>query len=270
MPPRVPKMPPMVPPHLTRLNHLERRLNRDPIDIPPTQRLPPRGHDRFVHRHLVENDVVPGIEQRQYGRPHPREHPPARLAVVRHDPRLPVRISHRLLPEPRTGSAPMTAPVRREHVVEVVEPDQQIRLRQHELQLLRRTRLPSTRRTDQADQPARRGIALRLQRHACHLLTDATHHRAPMITLQFHPDWPYQGGTVIESMVADGIYRSQFSTGSSNGGLTAYAGGDRWRWESRLFAGRYDDAPAADRPVYGAWNRRADPYGGAVRFGSSY
>ncbi len=91
-----------------------------------------------------------------------------------------------------------------------------------------------------------------------------------MITLQFHPDWPYQGGTVIESMVADGIYRSQFSTGSSNGGLTAYAGGDRWRWESRLFAGRYDDAPAETRPVYGAWNRRADPYGGAIRFGSSY
>lgn len=91
-----------------------------------------------------------------------------------------------------------------------------------------------------------------------------------MITLQFHPDWPYQGGTVIESMVADGIYRSQFSTGSSNGGLTAHAGGDRWRWESRLFAGRYDDAPATERPVYGAWNRRADPYGGAVRFGSSY
>ncbi|WP_405058690.1 DUF3626 domain-containing protein [Kribbella sp. NBC_01505] len=91
-----------------------------------------------------------------------------------------------------------------------------------------------------------------------------------MITLQFHPDWPYQTGTVIDSMVADGIYRSQFSTGSSNGGLTAHAGGDRWRWESRLFAGRYDDAPASERPVYGAWNRRGDLHGGAVRFGSSY
>ncbi|GAA1674441.1 DUF3626 domain-containing protein [Kribbella yunnanensis] len=91
-----------------------------------------------------------------------------------------------------------------------------------------------------------------------------------MITLQFHPDWPYQAGTEIESMVADGTYRSQFSTGISNGGLTAHPGGDRWHWESRLFAGRYDDAPATARPVYGAWNRRADPYGGAVRFGSSY
>jgi hypothetical protein len=91
-----------------------------------------------------------------------------------------------------------------------------------------------------------------------------------VITLQFHPDWPYAGSTVIDSMVADGIYRSQFSTGTSNGGLTAHPGGDRWRWESRLFSGRYDDAPAEARPVYGAWNRRADPYGGAVRFGSCY
>jgi hypothetical protein len=94
--------------------------------------------------------------------------------------------------------------------------------------------------------------------------------RVEAITLQFHPDWPYRGGMVIESMAADGLYRSQFSTGVSNGGLTAFAGGDRWHWESRLFAGRYDDGPASARPVYGAWNRRADPYGGAIRFGSSY
>lgn len=61
------------------------------------------------------------------------------------------------------------------------------------------------------------------------------------ITLQFHPDWPHQGRKVIESMAADGYYRSQFTTGISNGGLTAFPGGDRWRWESRLFSGRYDD-----------------------------
>lgn len=90
------------------------------------------------------------------------------------------------------------------------------------------------------------------------------------ITLQFHPDWPHQGRKVIESMAADGYYRSQFTTGISNGGLTAFPGGDRWRWESRLFSGRYDDGEGSDRPVYGAWNRRADGYGGAIRFGSSY
>lgn len=90
------------------------------------------------------------------------------------------------------------------------------------------------------------------------------------ITLQFHPDWPHDGQTVIESLARDGVYRSQFATGISNGGLSARAGGDRWRWEHRLFDGRYDDARPDDRPVYGAWNRHADPYGGAIRFGSAH
>ena len=92
----------------------------------------------------------------------------------------------------------------------------------------------------------------------------------PAVTVQFHPDWPHRGQRVIEALAASGVYRSQFVTGISNGGLTAHPGGDRWRWESRLFAGRYDTRPAEERPVYGAWNRRADPYGGAVRFGSAY
>lgn len=92
----------------------------------------------------------------------------------------------------------------------------------------------------------------------------------PAVTLQFHPDWPHGDRLVIQSMAADGVYLSQFATGISNGGLTAFRGGDRWRWESRLFAGRYDEGAHATRPVYGAWNRRADPYGGAIRFGSSY
>ncbi|GAA1597204.1 MULTISPECIES: DUF3626 domain-containing protein [Kribbella] len=91
-----------------------------------------------------------------------------------------------------------------------------------------------------------------------------------MLAVQFHPNWPHGSGTVVESMVGDGFYRSQFATGISNGGLTAFPGGDRWRWESRLFAGRYDDEPGAARPVYGVWNRRNDVYGGAIRFGSSY
>lgn len=91
-----------------------------------------------------------------------------------------------------------------------------------------------------------------------------------MITVQFHPNWPARGRAVIESMAGDGVYRSQFTTGISNGGLTAFPGGDRWRWESRLFAGRYDAQPATARPVYGVWNRHADVYGGAIRFGSSY
>ncbi|MEP9383977.1 DUF3626 domain-containing protein [Nocardioides cheoyonin] len=94
------------------------------------------------------------------------------------------------------------------------------------------------------------------------------------VTLQFHPDWPAgrtgAGGLVIEAMARDGAYRSQFETGTSNGGLTAYDGGDRWRWESRLFGGRYDAGPAHRRPVYGALNHHARPHGGSVRFGSAY
>ncbi len=71
-------------------------------------------------------------------------------------------------------------------------------------------------------------------------------------------------------MARDGVYRSQFETGTSNGGLTAHEGGDRWRWESRLFEGRYDGGLASERPVYGALNYRQSRYGGSVRFGSAY
>src|SRR6187402_2202415 len=95
-------------------------------------------------------------------------------------------------------------------------------------------------------------------------------HLRVQVTVQFHPDWPFRDGMVLESMARDGVYRSQFETGTSNGGLTAHEGGDRWRWESRLFEGRYDAADPTTRPVYGAWNRRDDPYGGAIRFGSAH
>lgn len=90
------------------------------------------------------------------------------------------------------------------------------------------------------------------------------------VTLQFHPDWPFGDGLVIQALARDGRYRSQFETGTSNGGLTAYEGGDRWRWENRLFGGRYDGAAHSRRPVYGALNFDGDPYGGSVRFGSAH
>ena len=90
------------------------------------------------------------------------------------------------------------------------------------------------------------------------------------VTLHFHPDWPFGDGMVIDSMAKDGVYRSQFETRTSNGGLTAREGGDRWRWESRLFHGRYDGQEAQTRPVYGALNYRDRPYGGSVRFGSAH
>ncbi|WP_310254159.1 DUF3626 domain-containing protein [Nocardioides sp. BE266] len=88
--------------------------------------------------------------------------------------------------------------------------------------------------------------------------------------MHFHPGWPHGDRTVIEAIARDGAYRSQWVTGTSNGGLTAAPGGHRWLWESRLFAGRYDDADPGARPVYGAWNRHDDPYGASPRFGSAY
>ncbi|MEV5974068.1 DUF3626 domain-containing protein [Streptomyces sp. NPDC051921] len=83
------------------------------------------------------------------------------------------------------------------------------------------------------------------------------------VTLNFHP-------TFLGRLADEGVYRSQFVTGTSNGGLTAHPGGDRWRWESRIFGGAYDDAPAHERPVYGALDYRRRPYGAAHRFGSAH
>ncbi|MFI9753342.1 DUF3626 domain-containing protein [Streptomyces collinus] len=90
------------------------------------------------------------------------------------------------------------------------------------------------------------------------------------VTLNFHPDRLLHGKTVLDAMAEDGVYRSQFVTGTGNGGLTAYPGGDRWHWESRIFGGAYDEAPVHERPVYGALNFRRKPVGGAPRFGSAH
>jgi hypothetical protein len=90
------------------------------------------------------------------------------------------------------------------------------------------------------------------------------------ITLNFHPDRLVRGVPILRALARDGAYYSQFVTGTSNGGLTAHPGGDRWRWESRIFGGAYDDADAVDRPVYGALNFRRQVVGAAPRFGSSH
>lgn len=87
------------------------------------------------------------------------------------------------------------------------------------------------------------------------------------VTINFHPDW---GSTpALPGIVAGGRYLSQFETGTSAGGLTAVDGGDRWRWEHRLFEGRYDGAAPQDRPNYGGLDRYLSPYGACPRFGSA-
>lgn len=104
----------------------------------------------------------------------------------------------------------------------------------------------------------------------------AAHSRGPAldpalrVTLNFHPDRLVHGLPILEALAQDGTYRSQFVTGTSNGGLTAHPGGDRWRWESRIFGAAYDDAPAHERPVYGGLNFRRQLVGASPRFGSSH
>ncbi|GAA4566522.1 DUF3626 domain-containing protein [Planotetraspora kaengkrachanensis] len=90
------------------------------------------------------------------------------------------------------------------------------------------------------------------------------------VTLNFHPDRLVGDQLILLRLADDGLYHSQFITGTSNGGLTAHPGGDRWRWESRIFGSAYDHAPAHDRPVYGALNFRRKPIGAAPRFGSAH
>ncbi|MET8766975.1 DUF3626 domain-containing protein [Streptomyces sp. NPDC004658] len=90
------------------------------------------------------------------------------------------------------------------------------------------------------------------------------------ITVNFHPDRISGGLPILESLARDGAYHSQYVTGTSNGGLTAHPGGDRTRWESRIFGGAYDDADPAERPVYGALDFRHQVVGAAPRFGSSH
>jgi hypothetical protein len=90
------------------------------------------------------------------------------------------------------------------------------------------------------------------------------------VTLQFHPDRLVGGVPILAAMARDGVYRSQFETGTSNGGLTAHPGGDRWRWESRIFGAAYDNVPSSERPKYGALNFRRRAVGGSPRFGSAH
>jgi hypothetical protein len=116
-----------------------------------------------------------------------------------------------------------------------------------------------------ADRPGR-AIA-----HVTALSTGGPVDASLRVTLQFHPDRTTRDGVpILVALARDGVYRSQFETGTSNGGLTAYPGGARWRWERRIFGGAYDDAPAVLRPKYGALNCWRAPTGGAPRFGSAH
>jgi hypothetical protein len=113
----------------------------------------------------------------------------------------------------------------------------------------------STRDSD----PVRRALA-----HVASLSSPGAVEVGVTVTLHFHPE------TVVAALVRDGRYRSQFETGTSNGGLTAHPGGDRWRWESRIFGGAYDEVPPDRRPVYGSLNLHRRDVGASPRFGSAH
>lgn len=91
------------------------------------------------------------------------------------------------------------------------------------------------------------------------------------VTINFHPDRLTSSGIpLLHAIAKDGVLKSQFETGTSNGGLSAFPGGGRWAWESRAFKGSYDSCEPSARPKYGALNYKKLGSGGSPRFGSSY
>ncbi len=101
-----------------------------------------------------------------------------------------------------------------------------------------------------------------------HALTQNVLHSP--VTVNFHPDrLSGNGKTVLENLMEQGQYHGQFRTGTTNGGKTAYIGGDRFTWEQRLFRDAYP-RDAVDRPKYGALNLFRYLDGASVRFGSCF
>jgi Protein of unknown function (DUF3626) len=97
--------------------------------------------------------------------------------------------------------------------------------------------------------------------------------RHARVVVHFHPDRiGVKPVTVVEALLDDGQYRSQFETGLSSGSLTAFAGGARDAWEEALFGGAYHRAGASinERPKYGALELIRYPDGPWPRFGSCY
>ena len=97
--------------------------------------------------------------------------------------------------------------------------------------------------------------------------------RVGVVTLNFHPDRLLAGGrSVAEVLCEQGTYRNQFETKISSGGLTAFPGGDRDRWEETLFGGAYHAPGVRDweRPKYGGLDLMNYSDGACPRFGSCH
>jgi hypothetical protein len=93
------------------------------------------------------------------------------------------------------------------------------------------------------------------------------------VVIHFHPDrLNRQLIPVADALLADGVYRNQFETGLSTGGLFSSTGSPRDTWERELFGGAYhgDRVTDAERPKYGALELVRFADGPIPRFGSCY
>jgi Protein of unknown function (DUF3626) len=93
------------------------------------------------------------------------------------------------------------------------------------------------------------------------------------VALHFHPDRPDpEMKSVSEALLDSGMYRNQFSTKLSSGSVSAFLGGERDRWEHKIFGGAYhaEGVASDDRPKYGALDLMRHPDGPCPRFGSCY
>ncbi len=93
------------------------------------------------------------------------------------------------------------------------------------------------------------------------------------VVVHFHPDRPgATPRTTIEGILEDGVYRNQFETGRSSGGLLPFAGSPRDSWERALFGGAYQHHAVlpSERPKYGALELVRWSDGPIPRFGSCY
>ena len=67
-------------------------------------------------------------------------------------------------------------------------------------------------------------------------------HAHARVVLHFHPDrFGAKPIPVAEALLKEGVYRNQFETGLSTGGLSAFPGGARDSWERSLFGGAYHE-----------------------------
>jgi Protein of unknown function (DUF3626) len=108
-----------------------------------------------------------------------------------------------------------------------------------------------------------------------HTYVAARSHGEPLdptlrVTVNFHPARFHRGVPLLRCLADDREYRSQFETGTGNGSLSAYPGGERWRWETHLFGGAYDTASSNERPKVGALNYSRRATGAFPRFGSAH